>query len=225
MVSHNNKILSPHFNKNWMRRVKCWFNQPMRHKRRRITRQKKAARIFPRPVSGLLRPIIRCSTVRYNMKLREGRGFTVAELKEAKISPKVARTIGIAVDFRRTNKSEESLRPNVERLKLYKSKLLLFPRRAGHMCSGDARPKDLARVVQYTGRGLIPFKKVPHTPVKPRAILPKERKLSVYERLRMVRRNAKLAKKIKGKIRRNKLRKAQQEKSAAKKSRKAAADE
>ncbi len=41
---------------------------------------------------------------------------------------KYARTIGIAVDHRRRNKSLESLQANVQRLKTYKSKLILFPR-------------------------------------------------------------------------------------------------
>lgn len=38
-----------------------------------------------------------------------------------------ARTIGIAVDPRRRNKSVESLQVNIERLKEYRSKLILFP--------------------------------------------------------------------------------------------------
>jgi len=38
-----------------------------------------------------------------------------------------ARTIGIAVDSRRRNKSVESLQVNIERLKEYRSKLILFP--------------------------------------------------------------------------------------------------
>lgn len=44
---------------------------------------------------------------------------------------KYAKTIGIAVDHRRRNKSVESLQLNAQRLKLYKSKLILFPLNAG----------------------------------------------------------------------------------------------
>ena len=40
-----------------------------------------AEAIFPRPVSGLLRPAVRPPTQRYNMKLRPGKGFTLQELK------------------------------------------------------------------------------------------------------------------------------------------------
>merc|ERR1712176_1344147 len=111
--------------------MRTWFDQAGRKKRRALNRQKKAAELAPRPAGGLLRPVVHPPTQRYNMKLRLGRGFTFEELREAKISPKLARTIGIAVDHRRRNKCAESLQENVNRLKLYKSKLLVFPRKAG----------------------------------------------------------------------------------------------
>ena len=38
-------------------------------------------KVFPRPVKGALRPIVRGQTVRYNLKKRFGRGFTFEELK------------------------------------------------------------------------------------------------------------------------------------------------
>lgn len=44
------------------------------------------------------------------------------------LSAAFARSIGISVDHRRRNKSIESLQNNVQRLKEYKSKLILFPR-------------------------------------------------------------------------------------------------
>ena len=56
-------------------------------------------------------------TQRYNFKTRLGRGFTLEELKSAGISKKMAPTIGIAVDHRRRNRSEESLALNSKRLK------------------------------------------------------------------------------------------------------------
>jgi hypothetical protein len=46
-----------------------------------IARQKKAVSVFPRPTSGPLRPIVHSQTLRYNMKVRAGRGFTLEELK------------------------------------------------------------------------------------------------------------------------------------------------
>lgn len=49
----------------------------------------------------------------------------------AGIPKKLAPTIGIAVDHRRKNRSLEGLQANVQRLKTYKAKLVIFPRRAG----------------------------------------------------------------------------------------------
>lgn len=48
----------------------------------------------------------------------------------AGIPKKYAPTIGIAVDHRRRNRSLESLQANVQRLKTYKAKVVVFPRRA-----------------------------------------------------------------------------------------------
>ena len=70
-----------HFKKHWERYVKTWFDQPGKKKRRRQKRLDKATRIAPRPVAGLLRPVVRCPTFKYNTKVRGGRGFTLEELK------------------------------------------------------------------------------------------------------------------------------------------------
>jgi len=77
----NNIIPNGHFHKDWQSRVKTWFNQPMRKKRRATNRIKKARSIAPRPVAGPLRPVVRCPTIKYNSKVRSGRGFTLEELK------------------------------------------------------------------------------------------------------------------------------------------------
>ncbi len=76
--------------------------------------------------------------MRYNRKLREGRGFTFGELKEAGIGKKEARSVGIVVDHRRRNLSEEGKKLNVDRLKAYKAKLVVFPRKAGKPKKGDS---------------------------------------------------------------------------------------
>uniref|UniRef100_A0A5B6YHX7 60S ribosomal protein L13 n=1 Tax=Davidia involucrata TaxID=16924 RepID=A0A5B6YHX7_DAVIN len=85
MVKHNNVVPNGHFKKHWQNYVKTWFNQPARKTRRRIARQKKAAKIFPRPTAGPLRPIVHGQTLKYNMKVRAGRGFSLEELKAAGI--------------------------------------------------------------------------------------------------------------------------------------------
>jgi large subunit ribosomal protein L13e len=84
---------------------------------------------LPSP-THLLRPAVRGQTNRYNGKIKLGRGFTVRELKSAGISGlEYARSIGIAVDLRRKDTSNEALKLNSGRLKEYLSKLILYPRR------------------------------------------------------------------------------------------------
>ena len=53
------------------------------------------------------------------------------------LNPAFARTIGIAVDPRRRNKSVESLQVNVQRLKEYRARLILFPK-GKKVCSETA---------------------------------------------------------------------------------------
>ncbi|KAI8391106.1 50S ribosomal protein L13e [Radiomyces spectabilis] len=185
VLKHNNQLPNQHFRKQWDRRVKTWFDQAGRKKSRRVARIQKAARIAPRPVDGLLRPAVRCPTLRYNMKLRSGRGFTFEELKEAGIRTKEARTIGIAVDHRRRNKSQESLELNVQRLKAYKAKLIVFPRKAGKAKKGDAEASELASAVQLRG-GLLPVQQVAAAP-EARAISADEKNVNAFMKLRYAR--------------------------------------
>ena len=103
-----------HFHKDWQSRIRTWFNQAGKKEKRRKARQKRAIHIAPRPVSGTLRPTVHCQTVKYNHRLRLGRGFTLDELKMAKISKKLAPTIGISVDHRRKNRSLEGLQRNTQ---------------------------------------------------------------------------------------------------------------
>merc|ERR1712183_1043768 len=165
--------------------MRTWFDQAGRKKRRSLNRQKKAARLAPRPSAGLLRPVVHPPTQRYNMKLRLGKGFTLAELKEAKIPQKLARTIGIAVDHRRRNRCAESLQANVERLKLYKSKLVIFPRGSGKKCvkKGDTPKSELQNVAQNTLKEIIPIVRAPLR-VRARAITSEEKEQSVYKILK-----------------------------------------
>jgi large subunit ribosomal protein L13e len=88
--------------------------------------------------------MVHSQTKRYNTKIRAGRGFTLDELKAAEIPVKYAPTIGIAVDHRRKNRSEESLQENVKRLLAYKERLVLFPRRRA------AKAGEKAKTTQKT---------------------------------------------------------------------------
>jgi len=128
MVKHNNVLPNIHLRKHWHGLVKTFFNQPAHKRQRLLRRQAKAASVFPRPLQRL-RPLVHGQTRKYAAKIRYGRGFTLLELKRAGLSAKFARTVGIAVDPRRTNSNEETLQQNVQRLENYKSKLILFPRK------------------------------------------------------------------------------------------------
>jgi len=195
-MKHNTAIQRNHFRKQWQLRVRTWFNQPAKKAARRQARQKKAAAIFPRPTQ-MLRPVVQAPTLRYSTKARFGRGFTTDEIKKAGLSVSQARTIGIAVDPRRKNRSEESMSRNVARLSAYKSKLILFPRKEGKPKQGsfvaDAKPEDLAAAVQHKGalqpvhsRAIAAAHAIPDS-VEFRAITPEEKKASAYATIRRAR--------------------------------------
>jgi len=179
---HNNVLHGNHFRKDWQRRVKTWFDQPGRKLRRRRARASKAGLLGVKPLQSL-RPVVRAQTVRYNMKVREGRGFTLTELKEAGIGRKQARGIGIAVDHRRRNLSEEGKKLNVERLKGYKTRLVIFPRNAKKPKKGDSTGDDLRA---ETTRNAIPLPQV-YTHEAPRKITEEEKQLEAYRTLREAR--------------------------------------
>jgi len=152
-------IPNGHFHKDWQRYVRTWFNQPAKKLDRRNKRLAKAKAVHPRPLNNL-RPIVRCQTIKYNQKIRAGRGFTLDELEAAKIPRKFAPTIGISVDHRRKNRSEEAFQANVARLKLYRSKLVIFPRRptSQRAKKGDATVEERkAAHEQVVSRDVLPI--------------------------------------------------------------------
>ncbi|KAF8971397.1 ribosomal protein L13e [Flammula alnicola] len=182
--AHNNVLHANHFRKDWQRRVRTWFDQPGRKLRRRTARKTKAATLGIRPLT-LLRPAVRAQTVRYNRKVREGRGFTHAELKEAGIGRKEARGVGIVVDHRRRNLSEEGKKINVERLQAYKARLIVFPRKAGKPKKGDSSAEDLKAA---TTRAPVALPDAfPAEP--PRKITDAEKEFKAFRTLRVARAN------------------------------------
>ncbi|XP_022923040.1 60S ribosomal protein L13-1 [Cucurbita moschata] len=186
-MKHNNVIPSGHFRKHWQNYVRTWFNQPARKTRRRNARQEKAVKNFPRPTAGPLRPIVHGQTLKYNMKVRAGRGFSLEELKAAGIPKKLAPTIGISVDHRRRNRSLESLQANVQRLKTYKAKVVVFPRRARKFKAGDSTPEELANATQVQGPYLpIGREKAPVELVK---VTEEMKSFKAYDKLRIERTN------------------------------------
>ncbi|XP_034237237.1 60S ribosomal protein L13 [Thrips palmi] len=191
MGKGNNMIPNGHFHKDWQRFVRCWFNQPARKFRRRQNRIKKAKAVAPRPAKGSLRPIVRCPSFKYHTKVRAGRGFTLDELKGAGLTSRFAQTIGIAVDYRRHNKSVESLQQNVQRLKVYKSKLILFPIRANKKLRKGEATEEQRKVATQLETKVLPIKqKWPK--LQARAITEEEKNFSPYDTLRKARSDAKL---------------------------------
>ena len=143
------------------------FNQPAQKKARRQKRAAKAAAVAPRPTGGLLRPAVHCPTIKYASKVRLGRGFSAEELKGAGIPVKLARSIGIAVDTRRVNKSFDSLATNVARLKEFQAKLVLFPKKKlASPGKGEASVAEQAAATQFTGTVLPLTKATPSYPIE-----------------------------------------------------------
>ena len=129
MVHHNNMLPNVHLGKDWQEKVKTWFNQPGRKRRRRVHRARRQKLLAPNP-THLLRPIVRGQTNKYNTKRRLGRGFTKKELESAGIKGlSYARSIGIAIDLRRKDTCSETLYVNTERIKNYISRIILYPRK------------------------------------------------------------------------------------------------
>lgn len=190
-IKHNNVLPRNHFRKDWQSRVKTWFDQPGKKLRRRRARVEKASKVAPRPTDAL-RPVVHCPTSKYNMKVRAGRGFSLEELKAAGLPRQFAKSIGIAVDHRRQNRSQESMDANVERLTAYKSQLILFPRKHGKSKKGDSDASTIAEAKQISVSASFPISQ-PKVDITPRAITAEEKEGSRYHDQRMIRSNKRLA--------------------------------
>ena len=142
------------------------------------------------------------------MRIRSGRGFTLEELKAAGVQKKQALTIGIPVDHRRRNRSEESLERNVQRLKAYKDRLILFPLKSKKPKKGDSSVRYKIRALSLgssslfwaqaedlkanTTRSVSAAMPLPasSTPEEPRKITQEERDFDAYTTLRKARSDA-----------------------------------
>lgn len=114
-----------------------------------------------------MRPAVRGQTNRYNNKIRLGRGFTRKELVAAGVRGlSYARSLGIAVDLRRKDTSNETLKANTERIKTYLGKIILYPRRDNKYAKksdiAEAKPEVLSgpdAKFQNTNKHIIPLPK------------------------------------------------------------------
>ncbi|KAM7171748.1 large ribosomal subunit protein eL13 [Macrochelys suwanniensis] len=115
---------------------------------------------------------------------------TLEELRMAGINKRVARTIGISVDCRRCNKSTESLQANVQKLKEYHSKLILFPKKPSAPKKGDSSSEELKMATQLSGP-VMPISNV-YKKEKAHVISEDEKNFKAFARLRRARANARL---------------------------------
>ena len=127
--------------------------------------------------------------------MRAGRGFSLEELKAAGINRKAALGIGIAVDHRRKNRSEEGLQLNVARLRLYKSRLVLFPRKptSKRAKKGDSSREEQAAARQELSADVLPLRATVHEhKAKARKVTKEEREATVTAVLRKALTDSKL---------------------------------
>merc|ERR1712093_218440 len=203
-MKHNNQIHSCRkFRKYWQRYVKTWFNQPARKKSRRTARDKKAALVAPRPVAGSVRPVVHGSTIKYNTKVRIGRGFSLAEIKDAGLGKLEAKSLGIAVDPRRRNRSVQGKQANVQRLREYRANLVVFPRnkkndgksddkhRLRQGWKTDASPEEYAVAEQNDAKVIMKYEK-PQMDIATRKITKEEADANTTRTLKAAWNNARL---------------------------------
>merc|ERR1712182_46531 len=88
----------------------------------------------------------------------------------------------MGVDFRRKNRCTESMQENVARLKLYKSKLMVLPRKSKAK-KGDTTRAEAQNVPQNTLKEIIPLPKQ-QLKEKARAITDEEKAFSAKNALR-----------------------------------------
>merc|ERR1711967_120293 len=193
MVKHNNVIQSSHLRKHWNKRiVRCFFNKKAHKKVRADKRAKKATANFPRPISKL-RPLVFAMTQKYAGKVKFGRGFSLAELKEAKLTPQYAQSVGISVDHRRHNKNADMQDANVKRLNDYKAKLILFPKHEGKLKKGeiaDSSKEKVKAAAQNKPSGVFALPAVVKGEVATEKITKEMASAKIYQKLRQERVNA-----------------------------------
>lgn len=103
-----------------------------------------------------------------------------------------AKTVGISVDPRRRNKSVESRQQNIQRLKEYRNKLILFPIHENRkLAKGEATEEERKLATQLVGK-IMPIVNV-KAPIEYRAITEQEKKFSAFNALRSARVEARTA--------------------------------
>ena len=105
-------------------------------------------------------------------------------MKEAGITRHYAQTVGISVDHRRINKSAESLKANVDRLKEYKARLVVFPKKQD--ATKEAIPTSKA------SKDLFTLPKLADTAITYTKVTDELKAFRAYDALRRARSDSKL---------------------------------
>ncbi|GFP96764.1 60S ribosomal protein l13-1 [Phtheirospermum japonicum] len=84
------------------------------------------------------------------MKIKTAKGFSLEKLKAARIPKKLGLTIGIFVNHHCRNRFLEGLHTNVQRLKLYKAKVIVFSGYERKIKNGDSTLEELAITTQVS---------------------------------------------------------------------------
>ena len=109
----------------------------------------------------------------------------------AGVHPKQAQGLGVSVDHRRHNRSQESFTLNVQRLKEYKAKLIVFPRKSNrNVKHGDSSVEEQKQAKQVLG-AVFPVA-APELKIKARKITAAEKAAPVAATLRKAYVDAKL---------------------------------
>lgn len=163
-MGFSSHLANAKFNKDWQEKVRTFFNQAGKKLRRRKLRSLKAKRLGPNPTHSL-RPAVRGQTRRYNNKLKLGRGFTLEELKKGGLkNVNYARSIGIAIDLRRKDTCAETQKVNIDRIKEYLNKIILYPKKKPEVKPAvlEATPDQIKfsqTLPQNTTKTVIPLPK------------------------------------------------------------------
>lgn len=90
------------------------------------------------------------------------------------------------MDYRRRNKSVESIQLNAQRLREYRSKLILFPiRESKKLRPGEASPEE-RKVATQLQTEVLPIKQ-PQFKLKARSVTEEEKQFEAYITVRKVR--------------------------------------
>jgi len=103
----------------------------------------------------------------------------------AGIGASFAKTIGISVDKRRKNKSLESRQRNIQRLKEYRSKLILFPINEKKIRKGESTVEECKLATQLRGP-VMPITNEQPAVVEFRDVTKEEKKFKAFATLRKV---------------------------------------